>query len=62
MSELIRQRKMMAGGDGLMDDVTIANPFAQVNGSGIPRGELKDSQRKAGKAEKYNDNDGDRDY
>lgn len=62
MSEAIRQHQSMAQGGGLETIPAIESPFAQVRGSSIPRGEMKDSKRKGGMSESPYDNDGDRDY
>lgn len=44
-NDQVRQHKRMAMGE--MPDVpAIENPFSQVKGSGIPRGEMKDGKRK----------------
>jgi len=53
-NDLIRQRKNMAMGDGLVEVPSISCPFAQVNGSDIPRGTLLDNQRGATKGGKTN--------
>lgn len=58
-NDLIRQRKNMAMGDGLIEIPSIPNPFGQVNGSDIPRGTLLDSQRGATKGGKTNHSYGD---
>lgn len=52
--ELIRQRKRLAMGEGLVDVPSIENPFSQVKSSDIPRGEMKDGRRKGSDQ----DNDG----
>jgi hypothetical protein len=54
--ELIRQRKRLAMGESLVDVPAIENPFSQVKGSDIPRGEMKDGKRKGSDQ----DHDGDK--
>jgi hypothetical protein len=56
MSDLIRQRKRLAMGEGLVEVPAIENPFSQVKGSSIPRGEMKDGRRKGSDQ----DHDGDK--
>jgi hypothetical protein len=56
MTDLIRQRKRLAMGEGLVEVPAIENPFSQVKGSGIPRGEMKDGRRKGSDQ----DHDGDK--
>lgn len=58
-NDLIRQRKNLAMGEGLIEVPSIACPFTQVNGSDIPRGTLLDSQRGATKSGKTDHGDGD---
>jgi len=58
-NDLIRQRKSMAMGDGLVEVPNISCPFAQVNGSDIPRGTLLDNQRGATKSGKTDHGDRD---
>lgn len=56
MSEQIRQHKSLAMGGGLIEIPAIENPFSQVKGSDIPRGEMKDGRRKGSDQ----DHDGDK--
>lgn len=53
--EAIRLHKQLASGGGLPDVPAIENPFCQVRGSSIPRGEMKDSKRKAGDQDRDSD-------
>jgi hypothetical protein len=46
MTDLIRQRKRLAMGEGLVEVPAIESPFCQTHGSDIPRGEMKDGKRK----------------